>query len=158
MNVIFQEMYENINWYWIKCLWNWKKIIKCKNVYLVFNTLHVLQLFSSLSLADMYLQIRFWSFRSPFWHKSLVGAGPAAVCSHWLLSFWLTASWPVSEGISVAPSVWMWASLSSFLFHFNDIKLGVLFFNSICIYLLLLLCQHKLLGAWEKKIIWRFNC
>ncbi len=68
--------------------------------------------------------LRFWSFRSPFWHKSLVGAGLAAVCSHWLLSFWLTASWPGSEDVSVAPPVWMWASLSGFLFHFNYIKQG----------------------------------
>ncbi len=85
----------------------------------VFNTLHVLQWFSPLSFVDLCLQIRFqsfhlrfWSFRSPFWHKSLVGAGLAVVCSHWLLSFWLTASWPGSEGVSVAPPVWMWASLT----------------------------------------------
>ncbi len=130
MNVIFQETYENINWNGIKCLWNWKKkIIACKIFDFVFNTLHVLQWFSPLSFVELYLQIRFqsfhlrfWSFRSPFWHKSLVGAVLAVVCSHWLLSFWLTASWPGSEDVSVVPPVWMWASLSGFLFHFNDIK------------------------------------
>ncbi len=80
-------------------------------------------------------------------------SGVFSLATEFLIDGFLTWKW---RRQCCAP-VWMWASLSGFLFHFNDIKLGVLFLNSICIYLLLLLCQHKLLGAREKKIILRVN-
>ncbi len=42
MNVIFQETYENINWNWIKCLWNWKKKNRRQNFDLTYYTLQIL--------------------------------------------------------------------------------------------------------------------